>query len=251
MKKTLILKLLFNSLLLFSINFVASQTTNKNDTITIVPKIERYGIRFGVDLYKLALSGFDKNYQGFELVGDFRLTKKYYLAAELGNENKTSAEDLLNYTTKGSYIKVGFDYNAHDNWLNLENMIYLGMRYGISNFDQELNSYRVYNSNPYFGQSQIIQSGEQFEGLTAQWVEIILGVKTRVFSSVFVGFSLRANFLVSNAKPDGFDNLYIPGFNKTYAGNFGAGFNYTVSYLLPIYKKKQKTKAATTTKKVN
>ncbi len=240
MKKLLTLRLFFSLVLFFSLNLVASQTKKNKDSVTSTQKVERYGIRFGVDLYKVALSGFDKNYKGFELVGDFRLTKKYYLAAELGNENKTSTEDLLNFTSKGSFIKAGFDFNAHENWLNLENMIYLGMRYGVSTFDQELNSYKVYNANPYFGQSQTIISGEKFTGLTAQWVEVILGVKTRVFNSVFVGFSLRANFLVSNNKPNGFDNLYIPGFNKTYAGNFGAGFNYTVSYLLPIYKKKQK-----------
>ena len=32
--------------------------------------------------------------------------------------------------------------------------------------------------------------------------------------------------------------LYIPGFNRTYDGSFGVGFNYTVSYFIPIYKKK-------------
>ncbi|MDG2432409.1 DUF6048 family protein, partial [Flavobacterium sp.] len=48
------------------------------------------------------------------------------------------------------------------------------------------------------------------------------------------------NQLVTNKKPDNFDNLYIPGFNKTYNGSFGVGFNYTVSYFLPIYKKKVK-----------
>ena len=53
-----------------------------------------------------------------------------------------------------------------------------------------------------------------------------------------MGFSFRMNNLISNKKPDTFDNLYIPGFNRTYNGNFGAGFNYTVSYFIPIYKKK-------------
>jgi hypothetical protein len=32
--------------------------------------------------------------------------------------------------------------------------------------------------------------------------------------------------------------LYIPGFNRTYDGDFGVGFNYTVSYFIPLYKKK-------------
>lgn len=251
MKKQHTLKLFFSLLLVVLCNCVQSQTKKSKDTITSIPKIERYGVRFGVDLYKIALSGFDKNYTGFEIVGDFRVTKKYYLAAEIGNENKKTTENLLNFTTKGSYLKVGFDFNTHENWLNLENMIYLGMRYGVSTFDQELNSYKIYNSNPYFGQSQNIPSTEKFTGLSAQWVEVILGVKTRVFNSVFVGFSVRANILVSNKKPEGFDNLYIPGFNRTYDGNFGAGFNYTVSYLLPLYKKKSKIAAVKSSKKTN
>ena len=210
----------------------------KKDTIVIQPKVERYGIRVGADLSKLARTLYDSDYQGLELVADYRLTKKYFLAGELGNENKTTNDDQVNFTTKGSYFKVGFDYNAHENWLDLENIISVGLRYGISTFSQTLNSYEVYNPNPYFGEVPDTQLGKKFGGLSAQWIEVVAGVKTRVFDNFFVGFSLRANRLVSNQKPGGFDNLYIPGFNRTYDGNFGVGYNYTVTYFLPIYKKK-------------
>lgn len=221
-------------LILCSISTQAQQ----KDTIVTPPKIERYGIRVGADLSKIARTLFDSDYQGLELVGDYRLTKKYFLAGELGNENKTTNDDQINFTTKGTYFKVGFDYNAHENWLDLENIISIGLRYGVSTFSQELNSYEVYNPNPYFGEVPDTQSGKSFGGLSAQWVEVVAGVKTRVFDNFFVGFSLRANRLVSNQKPGGFDNLYIPGFNRTYDGDFGVGFNYTVTYFIPIYKKK-------------
>ena len=184
-------------------------------------------------------------------IKDYRLTKKYYLAAELGNENKTVQEDNLNFTTKGSYVKVGFDYNLHENWLNLENMIYVGMRYGAASFSQQLNSYKIYNSSPYFGQSQVIVSNQKFDGLSAQWLEVVAGIKTRVINNVFVGFSFKGNLLVSNVQPDEFSNLYIPGFNRTYDGSFGVGFNYSISYLLPLYKKNvsvQKVKNTVTSK---
>jgi hypothetical protein len=46
------------------------------------------------------------------------------------------------------------------------------------------------------------------------------------------------NRLVSLKKARNFDNLYIPGFNRTYDGDFGVGLNYTVSYFIPIFKKK-------------
>ncbi|WP_316634144.1 DUF6048 family protein [uncultured Flavobacterium sp.] len=208
----------------------------KNDTL--LPKTDRYGLRVGVDLYKLTRGLYDKNYKGVEFSGDFRLTKKYYLAAELGYEDKTTDDDRLNSTATGTYIKGGFDYNMYQNWLDMENLLTIGLRGGFSSFSQQLNSYKIYNRNPYWGEQPAIVSGEKFNGLTAGWLEVALGVKAKVFNNVFVGFGVQLKLLVMNNKPSGFDNLYIPGFNRTYDGNFGVGFNYTVSYFIPLYKKK-------------
>ena len=210
----------------------------KQDTMTIQIAPQRYGIRFGVDLLKIARTVYDKNYKGFEIVGDYRLTKKYYLAGEIGNENKTTNDDRVNFTTKGTYFKVGADYNIYENWLDMENLITLGMRYGVSSFSQELNSYSIYAPypSPFEGQSAIVP--RKFDGLSAHWIEVVAGVKAEVINNVFLGFSVRLNHLVSNKKPDNFDNLYIPGFNRTYEADFGVGFNYSISYFIPLYKKK-------------
>ena len=195
-------------------------------------------MRVGIDLYKLTRALYDKNYKGIEFVGDYRLTEKYFLAAELGNENKTTDDTRLNTAAKGSYLKVGFDYNGYENWLNMENIVSVGLRYGASTFSQELNNYKIYNPNPYWGEMPVYPSGEKFSGLTASWIEVVAGVKAKVFNNVFVGFSLRLNRLISNHTPANFDNLYIPGFNRTYNGDFGVGLNYTITYFVPIYKKK-------------
>lgn len=209
---------------------------------SIPVETERYGLRVGADIYRLARSFYDDNYQGFELVGDYRLTRKFYLAAELGNEKKRSDEDQLDFTTKGSYFKVGFDYNGYENWLDMENVISIGLRYGVSSFSQTLHSYKIFNPNPYFGEIPPIQSGEEFDGLTATWIEVVAGVKVEIFNNLYVGFSARINRILSNKEPRNFANLYIPGFNRTYEGDFGVGFNYTVSYFIPIYKSAVKKK---------
>jgi hypothetical protein len=236
-----ILKYSFSlGLMLLSVVTLAQEQTIKTDTI--VPKKERYGLRVGVDLFKLTRSFYDKDYQGLEVVGDYRLTRKHYIAAEIGNENKTVDDDQLSFTTKGSYVKIGFDYNGYENWLNMENQIYVGLRYGFSTFSQTLNSYSVYNSNQYFGENEVIISGEKFDGLSAQWLEVVAGIKAEVFNNVFVGFSFRVNRLFGQKQPDNFENLYIPGFNRTYNGDFGVGFNYTVSYFIPLYKSTVKSK---------
>ena len=203
---------------------------------------ERYGLRVGVDLHKIARSFYEKDYRGFEVVGDYRLTKRFYIAGEIGNEDKTVDDDRLNFTTKGTYFKVGFDYNSFENWLDMENMIYAGMRYGVSSFSQTLNSYTIYDPTNYYGENTII-SGEEFDGLNASWLEVVGGIKAELFNNLYMGFSVRLNYLVSNKKPDNFDNLFIPGYNRTYDGKFGAGFNYTLSYFIPIYKKNKTTTA--------
>lgn len=210
---------------------------------SIPPKTERYGLRLGVDLFKLTRMLYEEDYRGVEIVGDYRLTRRHYLAAEIGNENKTVDDDQVNFTTKGSYLKAGFDYNTYENWLNMENIISIGLRYGVSSFSQTLNNYQIYNPNPYFGESPIINSGEQVDGLSAQWIEFIAGVKVKVINNFFVGFSFSLKHLVYQKQPDNFENLYIPGFNRTYDGNFGVGFNYTVSYFIPIYKATVKAKS--------
>lgn len=212
----------------------------KKDTTKVVYP-ERYGLRVGVDLHRLTKSLYDDNYKGLEVVADYRLTRRYYIAGEIGNEEQTVDDDRLNFTTKGTYFKVGFDYNSFENWLDMENMIYVGMRYGVSSFSQTRNSYKIYDPTNYYGET-IITSGEKFSGLNASWIEVIGGVKAELFNNLYLGFSLRLNYLVSNKRPENFDNLYIPGFNRTYDGKFGAGLNYTISYFIPIYKKNKEVK---------
>lgn len=226
----------FISSIILLVGLQAASQEQTADTTAAPAKVERYGIRVGVDAYRLARSVFDDNYRGFEIVGDYRLTKKLYLAAEIGNEEMTVDDDQVNFTTNGSYIKLGVDFNAYDNWLDMENMIYAGFRYGFTNFSQNLNSYKVYDNSGYFDEN-VVYPDKEYSGLTAHWVEVIGGVKAEIFDNLYMGFSVRLNFLVSETKPDNFDNLYIPGFNRTYNGTFGMGFNYTVSYFIPFYKK--------------
>ena len=215
-------------------------TETKKDSIPI--KKERYGLRLGVDLFKLTRMLYEEDYRGIELVGDYRLTRKHYLAAEIGNEEKTVDDDQLNFTTNGTYLKVGFDYNTYENLLNMENIVSIGLRYGVSSFSQTLNNFEIYNPNNYF-EEILLLPGEKYDGLTAQWIEVIAGTKVKVINNVFVGFNFSLKYLVSQKVPESFDNLYIPGFNRTYDGKFGVGFNYTISYFIPLYKSTVKAKA--------
>ena len=198
---------------------------------------DSYGLRIGIDLYNPVATFIDDNRKGLELVGDYRISKKWYVAAELGYIDNTREEDFLNFTTSGQYIKAGVDYNIYENWLDMENLIYLGFRYGYSTFSQTLNSASI-NSNTLLPQ-QTVETPIEYAGLNAQWAEFVVGIKAEVFNNMFLGFSFSGKKMVSTKEPDNFKNLFVPGFNRVFLNDSGFGINYTISYLIPIYKKKK------------
>ncbi len=215
------------------------KTETNNDS---VPKIEKFGLRVGVDLSKPLRTLIEDGYSGFEIIGDFRVTKRFYAAVELGNEKKDWIEPYVSSKTSGSYAKIGFDYNAYENWLGMNNAITVGLRYGFSSFKQELLSYRIYTDNPAFPTETIYEPIE-YSGLTAHWAELIISIKTEIVNNLYLSINAQLKNRISETQPDNFANLYVPGFNRTYDySKFGVGYGYSISYLIPIYKKKSLVK---------
>lgn len=205
------------------------------DTLKVAT--EKYGIRLGGDLSKLARTAFESGYSGFELAADLRFAKRFYAAAEIGFEDREWDKDGLQANASGSYIKIGGDFNAYRNWIGMNNAIFAGLRYGLASFSQELTSYTIYTTDTTFP-AETRTDPRKFSGLNASWAEFILGVKTEVFNNLYLSLNVQLKYLISEKLPDNFDNLIIPGFNRTYDySEFGVGYGYTLTYLIPILKR--------------
>ena len=202
---------------------------------TVVYKTN-YGFRIGADISKPIRGLIQDFYSGFELVGDYRISKKWYVATELGIEEQTSFEDFTNSTSKGQYIRLGMNYNSYNNWLDMNNEIYLGFRYGFALFEQTLNSYTVNTGNTVFD-TQVIDTPITEDGLTAHWTEIVIGIRAEIYDNIFVGISGSYKIMMSIDDPINFKSHFAPGFNRVYASNTGFGFNYSIAYLIPFKKK--------------
>lgn len=226
---------------IISISFASSfsvmaqeENTTVNDTIN---KNDKYGLRVGLDLAKPLRSFLEDDYTGFEVMADFRISKKFYAAVELGNEEKDRFEENLKSSASGSYAKIGFNFNAYNNWLGMNNEISAGLRYGLSSFKQELLGYAI-NANDDTFPPTFIENPVEYSGLTAHWAEFIMSIKTEVYNNLFLSINLQLKRKLSEDKPENFNNLFIPGFNRTYDfSEFGVGYGYTLSYLIPIFKK--------------
>ncbi len=205
---------------------------------------QRYGLRIGVDISKPVRSFLDKDYWGVELVGDYRWDYRYYLAAEIGKERKTTKADYFNFTTDGQYIRLGVDYNSYNNWYGMENMIYVGGRYGFAQFSQEVNSYTIHTRHNYWNEdikgnnSDILRT---YNGRTAHWLELVIGMKVELVKNLYAGASVRFSKIVYQTKDD-FPNFWIPGINRVWENStYGMNFNYTITYLIPLYRKMKDT----------
>ena len=225
-----------------STNMLIGQTeSNSNDTLIKKDKLLNINkIRLGIDLLKPILSSSEGDNLNYEIVGDLQLTENIYLAGEYGLVDKIIEDENINFNSSGSFLRIGFDYNMFENWIGMDNSIYVGLRYGTSSFSSKVLDYNVRNKDSYF--SNLVNNEFQaieYSNLSGNWIELLLGIKVETFKNVYLGLSLRLNKLLSDKKPDNFGNLFIPGFNKVTDDNtFGSGFNYTLTYSIPLRKKK-------------
>ena len=239
MKQKHMLKYIISSLFIVLVTFsvIAQNDSIPKDSISYKYK---YGLRVGADISKLVRTFVEDDYSGFEINADYRITRDLYVAGEIGTEEKTTITDYLNSTAKGNYIKAGVDYNLYQNWYGMDNLIYSGLRVGFSTFNQTLNSYTIYDINSTDWGQHTITDSKEFDGLTAIWAELVFGIKVQALNNLYLGLNVQLKRRITETEPDNFENIYIPGFGRTYdSGSFGIGFGYNISYLIPLYKKEK------------
>ena len=206
---------------------------------------KEYGIRAGIDLSKLVRSELQKDYTGFEIFGDLTLKDKTKIAVEIGSEtfNTNEAIDtnlLYSYQVSGEYLKLGVDWEIYQRKPGERNQITAGARYVISSFDINQGTTNFYDTawvQRYGEFPNFNLEGPSHNGLSASYLEGVLGFKTHLTKQFYLGGSFRMGFLVGQKEPENFDNLWIPGFNRVTDGaRFGFSYNYGLSYYLPIKK---------------
>ena len=212
-------------------NITLGNVSLVNDTI------EKFGVRAGIDINKIVKSATDDDYKGLSISGDIRLKESFYAYSEIGNEEKQINSDYLNSSVKGTYLKFGVNFKMNND-IRTQNIVYSGFNFGYSNFDQNINRYTIYNTNSTYWGESTINEPKNLSNLNALWVELVFGLKTEILNNLFLGFELQLKNIIKQKNIQNISNLYIPGFNRTYdSSGLGAGFSYTVSYLIPIIKK--------------
>ncbi len=234
--KTYMFKYFISILAILTFFTSNAQGKNEIEKDSVVYK-KSYGLRAGIDLASLIRTALDDEYKGFQVLADYRLSDRLYIAGELGNESLDRISQSVDYETSGSFIKAGVDYNFYQNWLDMDNMIYGGARIGYATLSQTLNRYDYNIENDYF---PVFTNpvDREFKGLHTVWLEIQLGLKVEVMNNLYMTANFQLKRQVIEKTPVNFDNLYVPGYGRTFdTGKIGVGYSYGIMYRIPFFKK--------------
>ena len=232
MKINLMLKYFISTLVTLSCIVIETNATVSNDSL------KKFGIRIGTDLQKIIRSASSQEYNGISFNADIRFKESIFLFSEIGNEKKIVEYSSVDSEISGNYTKLGLQFKLNRDIIGLRNLIYSSFGFGISSFDQTISRYNIYNIYSNLWGEFTNTDAINLENLNANWIEIGFGVKTEILNNLFLGIELQLKNLIYQKNKNDIANFYIPGFNRTYeSSNFGTGFNYSLTYLIPIIKK--------------
>lgn len=187
------------------------------------------GIAVGADLVGPVMKMSGSDWSQMEVFARLNLYDKYFPVFELGyGECDHEGREQDNHcAVKAPYFRVGADYcftKKHNG-----NRLLGGLRYGFSAYDYDLDS-PLPLTDPVWGTSRpFVEHG--LNGKT-HWAEVVLGVETRLFSIVSMGWDMRFKFRVSQAKSDIGAPWYVPGMSENnnsinWGGTFRIVFDLT------------------------
>jgi hypothetical protein len=233
------LKLNFSLLLCLLVQISFAQEEKKPDTVKVpAPKIKFYprSVRVGTDLISLIKSQTDKSFSGWEINGDVDCGK-YYPAVDYGHWARSyTLPNGGDYQNSGNYWRVGIDAN-----LLLKdpdrNMFFFGLRYAHSSFSE---SATIVTVDPYFGETRTHLNNS---AVTASWGELITGLRVKIFSNFWLGYTARMKFGPNVKGATQMTTYDIPGYGLYEEGIYW-GFNYQAFWSIPIKKEKKPRVAA-------
>lgn len=192
------------------------------------------GPRIGIDLSRFLLPALQTgNRHGWEIQGDIPYKGNWFPTVELGMQWFDDKESGFHYMSNGVYGRIGTDINiVKFESLKDNDILFVGMRYGYSQFNQEVNQITYSN---YWGS---LNTSIPQRAISAHWAEIVFGMKAEIYSNLFLGWSLRGKFPLVQTSDPHIKPYIIPGIGKTTAET-PVDFSFTLSYRFPLFKTKK------------
>ena len=192
------------------------------------------GVRIGMDLISFG-QGVETNGVRAITQADVRQWKfsadidfyRYFLNIEYGIFDRQWDAPNSTYINKGSFLKIGPDVNFLHRDPD-QSALFIGMRYAISNYEDNLQ----YNYSNVFW-----SDGSDFvdnSSLSSQWFEITTGIKVKLSTYIWMGYTARFQFNVNdNHASNELAPHWIPGYGFA-VNESDWGFEYWLIFRIPF-----------------
>ena len=179
------------------------------------------GVAVSADIVGFAMKAVDAKFANMEVGARVNLYDKFFPVAELGigDSHREGAETGHTFSTTSPYLRFGRDYNI--NKKHNGNRLFGVFRYGFSSFKYDIANETF--ADPIYGTTSPLEiNGEK---ATGHWLEFGVGVETKLWKFIRLGWSARYKFRLSLKSPDGGEPYFIPGYGKNDTNGWGGTVN--------------------------
>lgn len=193
------------------------------------------GVAVSADVVGFAMKAVGAKFANMEIGARLNLYDKFFPVAELGigDCHREGAETGNTFDATSPYMRFGMDYNF--NKKHNGNRLFGLFRYGFSSFKYDIGNPTF--TDPTYGTTSALElNGEK---ATGHWLEFGVGVETKLWRFVRLGWSIRYKFRLSLKHPDGGEPYFVPGFGKNDKNGWGGTVNLVFDISKNMFKKKQ------------
>ena len=166
------------------------------------------------------------SWANMEVAGRLNFKEKFFPIAELGigSCNRDGKTNSNNLSITAPYFRIGMDYNL--NKKQNGNRLFVGARYAFTSFNYDF-------SNPE--QTDLLYNKViplYLEGMHghAQWLELVLGFETKLWSFIRLGANFRFRFKTVNDYATEGEPWFVPGFGINETSAYGATMNLAFDF---------------------
>lgn len=224
---------LFISLVLL----VATGSTMAQDSLkTSVPDSLKLfqGVSVGYDLVGAGMLMFS-DYGHHELFVRANLKDKYFPVVEIGLGKATHDDDVtgIHYDTSAPYFRLGCDFNLMRK-KHSDHKVFAGVRYAFTSFKANISCQDFLD--PVWKTPVSYNIAD--ESCSQHWAELLVGIDTKVFGPVHLGWTARYRQRLAHNDGDAGKVWYVPGFGVSDNSQLTATFNISLQLDRSLWKRR-------------
>ena len=189
------------------------------------------GIMVGVDVYGFLNQVLGSDTRSTEASIEANLMNRFFPVMEFGygSMDTTDEETDIHYQTSAPFFRLGLNYNVFYKKPELPGYLTVGLRYGFSSFEYDVQAPNL--TDPNWNHTQI---PVDYTGIKSKvgWLEAVVGLRANVYKDFYLGLNARYRSRLSMTKNENSEPYYSPGYGL--GKSTSIGITYSIIYKLPF-----------------